>query len=84
MKTTRTVAIIGAGSSGLVCAKILLDDGFDVTLFERQEQLGGIWSPQTAYVHLHSQQPGGTMEFSDLYSGQGKHYSEYMRILSFH
>ncbi|CAF5136305.1 unnamed protein product, partial [Rotaria magnacalcarata] len=37
MSSSKTVAIIGAGACGLVCAKVLLDDGFDVTLFERNE-----------------------------------------------
>ena len=75
MKNLSTVAIIGAGACGLVCAKVLLDDGFDVTIFERGKELGGIWSSQCAYADLHSQQPGGTMEFSDLYSGIGKQQS---------
>ncbi|CAF1041772.1 unnamed protein product [Adineta ricciae] len=70
MKQTRTVAIIGAGASGLVCAKTLLDDGFDVTLFDQQKELGGIWCEQSAYANLHSQQPGGTFEFSDLFNGE--------------
>lgn len=34
MSKNSTVAIIGAGPSGLVCAKILSDDGFHVTIFE--------------------------------------------------
>ncbi|CAF1506849.1 unnamed protein product [Rotaria magnacalcarata] len=70
MSSSKTVAIIGAGACGLVCAKVLLDDGFDVTLFERNEELGGIWSSKVAYADLHSQQPGGTFEFSDLYDGE--------------
>ena len=72
MKESKTVAIIGAGACGLVCAKVLLDDGFDVTLFDKQREVGGIWSAESAYVDLHSQQPGGTFEFSDLYDGTGK------------
>ncbi|CAF3269127.1 unnamed protein product [Rotaria socialis] len=70
MSSSTTVAIIGAGACGLVCAKVLLDDGFDVTLFERNEELGGIWSSKIAYANLHNQQPGGTFEFSDLYDGE--------------
>jgi cation diffusion facilitator CzcD-associated flavoprotein CzcO len=72
MSKTKSVAIVGAGASGLVCAKVLLDDGFDVTLFDRQRELGGIWSTETAYADLHTQQPGGTYEFSDLFDGTGK------------
>lgn len=39
----KTVAIIGAGTSGLVSAKYSLGQGYDVTIFEQNEQLGGIW-----------------------------------------
>ena len=70
----RTVAIVGAGPSGLVAAKVLLDDGFNVTVFERKQTLGGIWNEEMAYFDLHTQQPGGTMEFSDLLDGEGKHF----------
>ena len=72
MNKTKSVAIVGAGASGLVCAKVLLDDGFDVTLFDKQRELGGIWCEESAYADLHSQQPGGTFEFSDLLDGEGK------------
>lgn len=72
MSKQKSVAIVGAGPSGLVCAKVLLDDGFDVTLFDRQRDLGGIWSAETAYANLHNQQAAGTIEFSDLLDGEGK------------
>jgi dimethylaniline monooxygenase (N-oxide forming) len=71
MISARSVAIIGAGASGLVAAKVLLEDGFNVTVFERQGQLGGIWSKESAYFNLETQQPGGTMEFADLFDSQG-------------
>ena len=29
------VAIIGAGASGLISAKVFLDKGFDITVFEK-------------------------------------------------
>ncbi|CAF0799316.1 unnamed protein product [Adineta ricciae] len=64
--TRRSVAIIGAGPSGLVAGKVLVEDGFDVTIFDRQKTLGGIWSPDGAYANLCSQQLAGFMEFSDL------------------
>ena len=41
MSKSKSVAIVGAGPSGLVCAKVLLDDGFDVTVFDEQRELGG-------------------------------------------
>ena len=39
----RRVAVVGAGISGVVSAAHLLAAGFDVTVFERNEQPGGIW-----------------------------------------
>ncbi|CAF1034064.1 unnamed protein product [Rotaria sordida] len=67
---SKSVAIIGAGSSGLVAANVLLKDGFNVTIFERGRHIGGVWCEDIAYVNLHSQQFGGTMEFSDLFDGE--------------
>lgn len=43
MKSKR-LAIIGGGPSGLVGLKSALDDGFDVTLFERGKETGGQWT----------------------------------------
>lgn len=37
------VAIIGAGASGLCSAKHCLDHGYNVTIYEQSEQIGGIW-----------------------------------------
>jgi cation diffusion facilitator CzcD-associated flavoprotein CzcO len=37
------VAIVGAGPSGIVTAKYALDAGFDVTVFEASDDLGGQW-----------------------------------------
>ena len=39
---TRSVAIIGSGPSGLACAKGLLSQGYDVTIFEEKDVLGGV------------------------------------------
>lgn len=72
MSKPKSVAIVGAGAAGLVCAKVLLTDDFNVTLFERKRDLGGIWTSEFAYADLHTQQPGGTYEFSDLLDGEGK------------
>lgn len=35
------VGIVGAGISGLRCADILLDQGFQVTIFEARDRIGG-------------------------------------------
>jgi dimethylaniline monooxygenase (N-oxide forming) len=39
-----TVAIVGAGPSGLVAARWLKKEGFEPVLFEQGESLGGQWS----------------------------------------
>lgn len=38
----RKVAIIGAGYTGLSCAKKLLENGYEVTIFEKTQEIGGI------------------------------------------
>jgi dimethylaniline monooxygenase (N-oxide forming) len=38
-----TVAVIGAGPLGLAATKELKAEGFDVTTFDRQPYIGGIW-----------------------------------------
>jgi cation diffusion facilitator CzcD-associated flavoprotein CzcO len=71
MVKAKTVAVVGAGSSGIVAAKVLIEDGFDVTLFDREKQIGGIWSPDGAYIDLQAQLVAGFMEFSDLTDKEG-------------
>jgi dimethylaniline monooxygenase (N-oxide forming) len=38
-----TVAIVGAGPGGLAAAKYAIEAGFDVTVFEASDDLGGQW-----------------------------------------
>ena len=38
-----TVAVIGAGPSGLATARRLLEAGLNVTVFERKRKAGGTW-----------------------------------------
>lgn len=37
------VCVVGAGPSGLACARQMLDCGFDVVLYERSAHVGGLW-----------------------------------------
>jgi cation diffusion facilitator CzcD-associated flavoprotein CzcO len=60
-----SICVIGAGGSGLVAAKVLLADGHDVAVLEREEQLGGVWAPWRAFPGLTTQTPGAQFEFSD-------------------
>lgn len=38
----RKIAIIGSGPAGLTCAAFLARKGFDVTIFEKKDKLGGL------------------------------------------
>ncbi len=46
MSSIERVAIIGAGSAGLVAAKELLKSGLRVTIYEKNDFIGGIWKYQ--------------------------------------
>jgi dimethylaniline monooxygenase (N-oxide forming) len=60
------VAIVGAGISGIVTCKTLLDDGFsNVTVFEGSESICGVWSQSRTYPRLSSNSPRGNYSLSD-------------------
>ncbi len=71
------VAVIGAGSSGIVATKVLAKAGFDVTCFESTDRVGGLWVfrgteesargfPKTAaYRSLHINTSRARMEYAD-------------------
>lgn len=40
---SRRVAIVGAGSSGLVCIKCCLDEGLEPVCYESSDDIGGLW-----------------------------------------
>jgi len=45
------VGIIGGGPLGVIAAKNLAEEGFDVTVFERVEGVGGLWRQTTNTTH---------------------------------
>ena len=59
------IAIVGAGLSGLVTANTLLDYGHDVTVFEKEDKIGGVWSPCRHYPGLTTQNTRDSYAFSD-------------------
>ena len=42
LKTGKKVAIVGAGPAGLGCADVLIRNGVDVVVYERQQEIGGL------------------------------------------
>ncbi|WP_308820118.1 flavin-containing monooxygenase [Pseudonocardia alni] len=59
------VGIIGAGVSGLCTAKVLREVGFSVVIFEREQAIGGVWTPSRRYSGLTTQSPRDTYSLSD-------------------
>ena len=59
------IAIIGAGVAGLTTAKVLLQAGHDVTVIDRVEDVGGVWSASRRYPGLTTQSPKAQYSFSD-------------------
>ncbi|KAK5125464.1 hypothetical protein LTR85_000573 [Meristemomyces frigidus] len=51
----KRVGIIGAGALGLVATKNFVEGGFDVTTFERNDYVGGLWhhTKDTAQTSVH-------------------------------
>jgi dimethylaniline monooxygenase (N-oxide forming) len=61
----KTVGIIGAGFAGLSTAKVLKGFGFEVTVFEKAPDVGGVWSASRRYPGLTTQNPRTTYALSD-------------------
>ena len=59
------IGIIGAGFAGLSTAKIFKAFGFDVIVFEKEADVGGVWSACRRYPGLTTQNPRTTYELSD-------------------
>ena len=69
------IAIIGAGFAGLSTAKVLRTVGFDVTVYEKAPDVGGVWSVTRRYPGLRTQNNKGTYAMSDFPMPQ--HYPEW-------
>lgn len=80
----KTVCIIGGGVAGLVSAKVLKHDGFDVTVFEKESTVGGVWAKSRAYPGLRSNNPKEAYAFSDFdYPESADDFPKAGQILSY-
>lgn len=59
----RRVAVIGSGISGITSAVMLHKCGFEVEIFEKSDQIGGVWA--LAYPNVHLQNIGEQYHISD-------------------
>jgi len=57
------IAIIGGGISGITAANVLQKNGFEATVFEKCEDLGGVWA--VTYPGVHLQNTFATYHLSD-------------------
>ncbi|CAM9312739.1 unnamed protein product, partial [Chrysoparadoxa australica] len=58
--------VIGAGVAGVAAAKVLIEDGFNVTVFEKLDSMGGVWKSGVQYYNLATQAPDGWFEYAEM------------------
>ena len=63
--TSLHIGIIGGGFAGLSSAKIFKTFGHSVTLFEKEGDVGGVWSASRRYPGLTTQNVRSTYALSD-------------------
>lgn len=69
--TRKSVGIIGAGAAGICAAKHMMEDGCEVTVYEKGSVVGGMWvydndnGEYTAYKTLHINTARDLTNFSD-------------------
>ena len=61
----RSICIIGAGFAGLTSARVFKALGYEVTLYEKEADVGGVWSASRRYPGLTTQNTRTTYELSD-------------------
>jgi cation diffusion facilitator CzcD-associated flavoprotein CzcO len=75
MEPVKTIGIIGAGVSGIITAKTCLEYGYEVKVFEKDAELGGVWATSRRYVGVRTQNTKDTYFFSDF--PMPKHYPQW-------
>ncbi|MFK8049708.1 MAG: flavin-containing monooxygenase [Halioglobus sp.] len=61
----KSVCIVGAGFAGLTSARVFKALNYDVTVYEKEADVGGVWSASRRYPGLTTQNPRETYELSD-------------------
>src|SRR4029434_4878493 len=61
----KRVCVIGAGLAGLAAAKVLKQDGFEIMVFEKESELGGVWAASRTYPGLRANNSRDSYAFSD-------------------
>jgi cation diffusion facilitator CzcD-associated flavoprotein CzcO len=59
------IGIIGAGVAGLATAKVLIQAGHEVRVFDKCPDVGGVWSRTRRYPGVTTQSPKAQYSLSD-------------------
>ena len=62
--STVDAVIVGAGFGGISAAGYLAQAGYDVTVYEKEAEVGGVWSASRRYPGLTTQNPRTTYALS--------------------
>lgn len=61
----KRIAIIGAGLTGIGCLTELVNADYKVRLYERNDDIGGVWHPENCYSGLSLHGASATFEYHD-------------------
>jgi cation diffusion facilitator CzcD-associated flavoprotein CzcO len=59
----KQIAVIGAGISGIAAAKVFKKNGYEVVIFEKSTEIGGVWA--VAYPEVRLQNISSQYHLSD-------------------
>jgi hypothetical protein len=62
------ICCVGAGAAGIACAKTMKEKGHDVTVFERRDDIGGLWYFQESGVSVSRETTATSSRFYLQYS----------------
>ena len=62
----KRIGIIGAGFAGISTARVFNEFGHDVVVYEKEPDIGGVWSSARRYPGLTTQNPRDTYHLSEM------------------
>lgn len=71
----KNIGIVGAGFAGLTAARVFKALGYQVTVYDKEEEVGGVWTSSRRYPGLTTQNTRETYELSDY--PMPNHYPEW-------
>jgi dimethylaniline monooxygenase (N-oxide forming) len=62
---TKRIAVVGGGLTGIGCLAELVRAGHDVSMYERNDDIGGVWHPSNCYSGLALHGASAAFEYHD-------------------